>query len=157
MFTALSDEDTGKDEDDAGLVFTHEKPVMPAATEAAAQEAEDEPPFEVDEPTFEPETKTPPKQKKSYASYKFPPLSILAPEDEDEGDDIQAEIEDNANKLISTLESFRVKASIKGVDRGPRITRYEIVPATGVKVSSIMSLQNDIALNLAAEIGRAHV
>ena len=147
MFTALSDED----EDGAGLVFTHEKPVTPTATEAAAQGAEDEPPFEVDEPEEEPEAKAPPKPKKSYASYKFPPISILAPEDADENEDIQAEIEDNANKLISTLESFRVKASIKGVDRGPRITRYEIVPATGVKVSSIMSLQNDIALNLAAE------
>lgn len=101
------------------------------------------------EPIPEPE---PPKPKKpDYSNYKFPPIDILAPDEDEESVDCQAEMEENANKLIETLESFKVKASIKGVDRGPRITRYEIVPATGVKVSSIMSLQNDIALNLAAE------
>ncbi len=142
MFPALSDED----EPEPGLVFEREEP---AFTESEPEE-DDEPPFETEDKN-EPEPEPPKVKKKDYSKYKFPPISILAPEDADESDDIQAEIEDNANKLISTLESFRVKASIKGVDRGPRITRYEIVPATGVKVSSVMSLQNDIALNLAAE------
>ena len=144
MFPALSDEE---DEPEPGLVFEREEPIF-TESEPVLDTEDAEPPFET-EAEVEPE---PPKvKKKDYSKYKFPPISILAPEDADESDDIQAEIEDNANKLISTLESFRVKASIKGVDRGPRITRYEIVPATGVKVSSVMSLQNDIALNLAAE------
>ena len=156
-----AEESYENEENGAGLVFEHAP--VPEPEEIAAEERDSdaydsaEPPFDVDD-TFkeeiydEPEKEEPTKPKKpDYSNYKFPPIDILAPEDDDESDDIQSEIEDNANKLIATLESFRVKASIKGVDRGPRITRYEIVPATGVKVSSIMSLQNDIALNLAAE------
>ncbi|MBR2467355.1 MAG: hypothetical protein IKB38_10560 [Clostridia bacterium] len=125
----------------------------------SSEDGEDEPPFDVEEPhgrqiyieepTVEEE---PPKPKKpDYSNYKFPPIDILAPEDDDASGDIQAEIEDNANTIIETLKSFKAPASIKGVDRGPRITRYEIVPSMGIKTSSIMQLQNDLALNLAAE------
>ena len=85
-----------------------------------------------------------------YSDYKFPPLDFLAKEASAMDENIQAEIQENADKLIETLLSFGVTASIKGVDRGPRITRYEVVPAKGVKVSQIMNLQDDIALNLAA-------
>ena len=155
MFPELSDDD-GDEIPAAGLVFEHEVTEVEETAEPESKDEEDDaPPFD-----FEPIEKTsrdevkeeaPKPKKKDYSSYKFPPISILAPEDESENNDFQAEIEDNANKLISTLDSFKVKASVKGVDRGPRITRYEIVPAPGVKVSSVMSLQNDIALNLAAE------
>ncbi len=125
----------------------------------SSEEDEDEPPFDVAEPYGQPiyiEEPTvkeePPKPKKpDYSNYKFPPIDILAPEDDDASGDIQAEIEDNANTIIETLKSFKAPASIKGVDRGPRITRYEIVPSMGIKTSSIMQLQNDLALNLAAE------
>ena len=90
------------------------------------------------------------KKKKLYSDYKFPSLDFLAKQEESGDENIQAEIQENADKLIETLASFGVTASIKGVDRGPRITRYEVVPAKGVKVSSILNLQDDIALNLAA-------
>ncbi len=90
------------------------------------------------------------KKKPDYSDYQFPPLDFLAKQEEGSDDNIQAEIQENADKLIETLASFGVTASIKGVDRGPRITRYEVVPAKGVKVSSILNLQDDIALNLAA-------
>ena len=90
------------------------------------------------------------KDKPDYSDYKFPPLDLLARQAEEQNDNTQAEIQENADKLIETLASFGVTASIKGVDRGPRITRYEVVPAKGVKVSSILNLQDDIALNLAA-------
>ena len=90
------------------------------------------------------------KKKPDYSDYKFPPLDFLAKETAGHDENIQAEIQENADKLIETLASFGVTASIKGVDRGPRITRYEVVPAKGVKVSSILGLQDDIALNLAA-------
>ncbi len=89
-------------------------------------------------------------KKPDYSDYKFPPLDFLAKEASAFDENIQAEIQENADKLIETLASFGVTASIKGVDRGPRITRYEVVPAKGVKVSQIMNLQDDIALNLAA-------
>ncbi|MBR5145014.1 MAG: hypothetical protein IKW53_08185 [Clostridia bacterium] len=90
------------------------------------------------------------KDKPDYSDFQFPPLDFLAKEVSGRDDNIQAEIQENADKLIETLGSFNVSASIKGVDRGPRITRYEVVPAKGVKVSSILNLQDDIALNLAA-------
>ena len=89
-------------------------------------------------------------KKPDYSNYEFPSIELLAKEDGVTEDNIQAEIQENADKLIETLASFNVTASIKGVDRGPRITRYEVVPAKGVKVSSILNLQDDIALNLAA-------
>lgn len=89
-------------------------------------------------------------KKPDYSDYQFPSLDFLAKETSAFDENIQAEIQENADKLIETLASFGVTASIKGVDRGPRITRYEVVPAKGVKVSQIMNLQDDIALNLAA-------
>jgi S-DNA-T family DNA segregation ATPase FtsK/SpoIIIE len=64
--------------------------------------------------------------------------------------DIQAELDANSVKLVETLQSFGVKTRIVGVVRGPTVTRYEIQPAPGVKISKITSLTDDIALNLAA-------
>lgn len=59
-------------------------------------------------------------------------------------------MKEKADTLINTLESFGVKARIVAIQRGPRVTRYEIQPAAGVKVSKITNLSDDIALNLAA-------
>ena len=64
--------------------------------------------------------------------------------------DIQAELDSNSTKLINTLKSFGVATKIVGVVRGPSVTRYEIQPEPGVKISKITSLTDDIALNLAA-------
>lgn len=61
-----------------------------------------------------------------------------------------AELKEKADTLISTLKSFGVTARIVAIQRGPRVTRYEIQPAAGVKVSKITNLSDDIALNLAA-------
>lgn len=60
------------------------------------------------------------------------------------------EMQNNAKKLIDTLTSFGVKASIVNICRGPSVTRYELQPAPGVKISKITNLSDDIALNLAA-------
>jgi len=57
----------------------------------------------------------------------------------------------NANKLVQTLKSFGVNAVVSEVHRGPAVTRYEVQPATGVKVSRIVSLTDDLALALAAK------
>ncbi|RNB88167.1 DNA translocase FtsK [Brevibacillus nitrificans] len=57
----------------------------------------------------------------------------------------------NANKLVQTLKSFGVSATVSEVHRGPAVTRYEVQPAVGVKVSRIVSLTDDLALALAAK------
>jgi len=57
----------------------------------------------------------------------------------------------NAVKLVQTLKSFGVNATVSEVHRGPAVTRYEVQPATGVKVSRIVSLTDDLALALAAK------
>ncbi|MBR2611693.1 MAG: DNA translocase FtsK 4TM domain-containing protein [Clostridia bacterium] len=105
-------------------------------------------------PTEErPKPKEEPREKPvvDYSNYKFPPIDLLkAPPPTDDAD-AQIEINDNGEKLIDTLESFRVQATIKGYDRGPRITRYEVVPARGVKVSAITNLFDNISLALAAD------
>ena len=104
-------------------------------------------------PEERPKPKEEPKEKPvvDYSNYKFPPIDLLkAPPPMDDAD-AQMEINDNGEKLIDTLESFRVQATIKGYDRGPRITRYEVVPARGVKVSAITNLFDNISLALAAD------
>ncbi|MCD7727985.1 MAG: DNA translocase FtsK [Ruminococcus sp.] len=63
----------------------------------------------------------------------------------------QNEIRERGNTLVETLRSFGVQTRIVGVHRGPSVTRYELQPAAGVKVSKITGLTDDIALNLAAE------
>ena len=60
------------------------------------------------------------------------------------------ELKQNANKLVETLKSFGVETRIVDIARGPSVTRYEIQPAAGVKISKITNLSDDIALNLAA-------
>lgn len=62
---------------------------------------------------------------------------------------IKDDLKKDAEKLISTLNSFNISCTITQISKGPTITRYEIQPAPGIKVSRITSLQNDIALNLA--------
>ena len=86
-----------------------------------------------------------------YSDYQFPPLEFLTPGSSENDPGMAEEIQSNADKLIDTLSSFNVAASIKGWDSGPRITRYEVVPARGVKVSAVTKLEADITLNLAAE------
>ena len=64
--------------------------------------------------------------------------------------DLQAEAEQNAGVLTETLKEFRISAQVTGISRGPAITMYEILPAAGVKLSSIVNLADNIALQLAA-------
>lgn len=91
--------------------------------------------------------------KKEAKPYRFPPLSILKTAVSD-NTDVSGELKQNAKKLIDTLQSFGVAASILNVARGPSVTRYELQPAPGVKISKITNLADDIALNLAASAVR---
>ena len=66
------------------------------------------------------------------------------------GRELQAEAEQHAEVLTETLQEFRISAKVTGISRGPAITMYEILPAAGVKLSSIVNLADNIALQLAA-------
>ena len=83
--------------------------------------------------------------------YKLPPVQLLKPPSSSNDLRAMEELQGNAKKLISTLESFGVKAEIVNICRGPSVTRYELSPAPGVKISKITNLADDIALNLAAD------
>lgn len=87
---------------------------------------------------------------KEEKKYQFPPIQLLKPKLNSDDGDAMEEMQNNAKKLIDTLTSFGVKASIVNICRGPSVTRYELQPAPGVKISKITNLSDDIALNLAA-------
>jgi len=88
----------------------------------------------------------PPKPSRPYL---LPPLSLLARPQP--GKQSAANHGEAKRKLEATLESFGVKATVLNVVQGPAVTRYEVQPAAGVKVSRIVSLTDDIALALAAK------
>lgn len=82
--------------------------------------------------------------------YHFPPIQLLKPNNNNNDRSAMEEMQNNSKKLIETLNSFGVNASITNICRGPSVTRYELQPAPGVKISKITNLSDDIALNLAA-------
>ena len=88
-------------------------------------------------------------QETDYSSYQLPCTDLLIPQNKDDYDHAE-EIQRISSKIVDTLATFNVVASLTNVDRGPRITRYHIVPAKGVKVSRILCLENDIALSIGA-------
>ena len=81
--------------------------------------------------------------------YKFPPVSLLNDISGNNSKAVTAELESTAEKLVETLKSFGVETRVVDVSRGPTVTRYELQPRAGVKISKITSLADDIALNLA--------
>ncbi|MBR6514445.1 MAG: DNA translocase FtsK 4TM domain-containing protein [Clostridia bacterium] len=87
--------------------------------------------------------------KKEKPKYVFPPITLLSQAKKPENEDITEELRSNANKLVETLASFKVRTKIIDISRGPAITRYELQPEEGVRVRQIANLVDDIALNLA--------
>ena len=83
--------------------------------------------------------------------YIYPPIDLLNPGKTTQDPNLNAKIEAGSRKLLSTLESFGVQAKLTHVTHGPAITRYELQPAPGVKVSRIVNLVDDIALNMASD------
>lgn len=83
-------------------------------------------------------------------NYDFPTLDLLKEPDKNTKGVTEQELMDNARKLVETLKSFGVQTKVLQVCKGPAITRYELQPMAGVKVSKIVGLADDIALNLAA-------
>lgn len=82
--------------------------------------------------------------------YKLPSVELLSLPNKKSTADISGELKENAQRLIETLRSFNVNATITDISRGPTVTRYELKPAAGVRISKITNLADDIALNLAA-------
>ncbi|MGN1201825.1 MAG: DNA translocase FtsK [Eubacterium sp.] len=82
--------------------------------------------------------------------YKLPTVDLLKTGTKKSAKDISGELKQNAQMLIETLNSFNVDATITDISRGPTVTRYELKPAAGIRISKITNLADDIALNLAA-------
>lgn len=82
--------------------------------------------------------------------YVFPPISLLGRDHGNSSGSGILEQQKNGRKLEMTLKSFGVEARVINVSAGPTVTRYEVSPSQGVKVSKIVNLADDIALNLAA-------
>lgn len=88
-------------------------------------------------------------EKRQPSVYTFPPLSRLQKGVAQSGDSTQ-ELKETAMRLQQTLQTFGVKVTVTDISQGPSVTRYELQPEQGVKVSKIVGLSDDIKLNLAA-------
>lgn len=88
-----------------------------------------------------------PKEKKEY---RFPPVSLLTKGESKKGQNDSDDLAATARRLEETLETFGVRVKVTDYSKGPAVTRYELHPEQGVKVSRILSLADDIKLNLAA-------
>ncbi|WP_373400341.1 DNA translocase FtsK 4TM domain-containing protein [Algoriphagus halophilus] len=82
--------------------------------------------------------------------YKYPTLDLLNEYDVQKVTVSRQELEDNKNKIVETLENFKIGIQEIKATIGPTVTLYEIVPEPGVKISKIKNLEDDIALSLAA-------
>ncbi len=127
---------------------------------------EDEPPFDVPEKGKKEAVQAGIAEKKSFGKlkrvkepepadddpppYNYPPIDLLARGDANDDTDHSTRDMQKARLLEDTLKSFGISAKLTGIAHGPAVTRFELQPAPGVKVSRITSLADDIALNLAA-------
>lgn len=87
---------------------------------------------------------------KPKQEYVFPPLSLLKLPDRKKSGNTDEQLKETAMKLQQTLHTFGVNVTVTNVSCGPSVTRYELLPEMGVKVSRIVNLADDIKLNLAA-------
>ena len=92
----------------------------------------------------------PDRKKAEGKDYLFPPASLLIKEEQGHSSGQQQYLQETAQKLYETLKSFGVNVTITDISCGPSVTRYEMFPEQGTKVSKILSLTDDIKLNLAA-------
>ncbi len=111
-------------------------PVSETPQTAAAEAGESAAPF--------------PEAAKPVKAYQFPPITLLNPPQDHGNRDLSIELRGNAELLVDTLKSFGVQTRVVDISRGPTVTRYELQPSAGVKISKITGLADDIALNLAS-------
>lgn len=135
------------------MSFTTEQkaPVEEAIRQYTEEKKEEKPQTEIEAAKTEIENQLSEKDVSPMEQYILPPSAILDdPVQSKNADDVRKELEENATKIVEVLKSFGVQAKCIGACRGPSVTRYEIQPAAGVKISKITGLSDDIALNLAA-------
>jgi len=128
-----------------------EKPVMEEieTEQEAAEPAAESIPEEAEEETV-PASEIPTEPVEEEKPYIYPPIELLGADPQTGSIGSRSEMIENARKLESTLKSFGVDAKVIQISKGPTVTRYELSPSQGVKVSKIVNLADDIALNLAA-------
>lgn len=88
--------------------------------------------------------------KSKSGDYTFPPLDLLPETKNADTSLVEAELKSNSDLLVNVLKSFGVEVRVTGFSRGPSVTRYEIQPAVGIRISKITGLADDIALQLRA-------
>ena len=120
----------------------HKKPKQPKQEKTTIEE-------NVAEIEQEMEQMQPAVPEKTGQNYMFPPVSLLTKGENVQGDS-KKHLQETAMKLQQTLKTFGVNVTITDVSCGPSVTRYELQPEMGVKVSKIVNLADDIKLNLAA-------
>lgn len=137
--------ETAPAEPTATVAEPTETPVVPAnSTPASSPAPAAQPVFQATVKSIRPAPKTPTVEVPAI------PTSLLEYSPEPDMDSVEEELNANGEKLIETLQSFGVRATMLEACRGPAVTRYELQPAAGVKISKITNLSDDIALNLAA-------
>ena len=104
---------------------------------------------QVEEATAGVEDEIKKRDEKPKKAYQFPPLKLLQ-RGKNTGGDSDEHLRQTAMKLQQTLQNFNVNVTVTNVSCGPSVTRYELQPEQGVKVSKIVALADDIKLNLAA-------
>lgn len=133
------------DQEDQGFRFDFKEP-EPMADKGEAQEQATEEPVPEEQPVLEGAEEA----QEEEEPYTPPPIEILNEVPQVVDENLQEELRINAEKLVDTLCSFGVQTRIVDIARGPAVTRYELQPSAGVKISKITGLADDIALNLAA-------
>ncbi len=101
-------------------------------------------------------TPTPPAEpiapvKREAQPYPYPPITLLQIPALDQEENLQEEIQKNADTLVKTLDSFGIPITITGYSRGPRITRYEFVQKAGIRVDKVATYANDITQKLSTQ------
>ena len=131
-----------------------EEPIISAFTENVKPRKTETPPIAKDEaepsPVLSDVNLMTTAEELENEEYQLPPIDLLTlpPQSDQSGE--YAGIQKNAKKLEKTFQSFGVRAKVTQVHLGPAVTKYEVLPDTGVKVSKIVSLHDDLALALAA-------
>lgn len=126
----------------------HHEPIISNFVEQVKQEKQKGSEIEVEEKISEPIMAVTSEPDQTYI---LPSMQQLNPPPEHDQSGEYSVIQMNAKKLEQTFLSFGVKAKVTQVHLGPAVTKYEVMPDTGVKVSKIVSLQDDLALALAAK------
>jgi len=134
------------------VVLDDDKDHIPANTapETAVGAAPSRPHHEAPQPTNDNDLSINIDSTPQPYEYIFPPVELLKENTYQPSLGSRAQIMENSKKLEETLQSFGVSARVVEVSKGPTVTRYELSPGAGVKVSKISGLADDLALNLAA-------